>query len=424
MKQHSKTSVHAFGKVLGIVAAVVLSIVATCSFSACSQSGEDDTYNPIYSSSRTVMVYVVAENSLGSQNMPSDIKEMIAGMKNKGLHANDRLVVYVDDNSLPRIYVMDRNVDAAVLGDLQPVYTYDEDGNSSSPEQLAQFVQYVKQHYPADSYGLVMWSHASGWLPSSYAGDYPKASAKHRSFGLDNGKNSYSSTLNGHQMEIADMARVLTEQGGVDFILFDACFMQSVEVAYELRHATKYIISSPAEIPGPGADYSTMVDAMFRQEGYPEQMLTAYYNRYSSVNNSYGIVVSVVKTSALEHFAAYMASVFAEKKDAFLTADYGNVQNYFHYGEWGTAYPDFYDMQGVMRQVLNEAEYAAWKEEVEQVVSCMHHNYWYTAFGMGKFNVDDEQCCGMSLFMPLSKYSNLFRASYYSSEWGKDVWKE
>ena len=48
-------------------------------------------------------------------------------------------------------------------------------------------------------------------------------------------------------------------------MLFDACYMQSVEVIYQLRDRTDYFIGSPTEIPGPGAPYEAVVPALFSQ---------------------------------------------------------------------------------------------------------------------------------------------------------------
>ena len=107
-----------------------------------------------------------------------------------------------------------------------------------------------------------------------------------KAFGVDNGKNistKYGGN-NGHQMEIADMANVL-EGKSFDFIFFDACVMQTIEVAYELRHATNYLIASPAEIPAPGANYKTMVKAMFSKEDVVTRIMTDYEREY---RKSYG----------------------------------------------------------------------------------------------------------------------------------------
>ena len=408
------------------VVAVLMCVVATCLFSACkdSDSKDEPAGDAAYAQSRTVLVYVVAENSLNGQ-LYSDVNEMLAGMKTEGLWQNDRLVLYVDDTQSPRFYVIDRNTQETTLSAMTPVKTYDEDLNSSSPDQLAAALDFVQSKYPATSYGLVLWSHASGWIPSTYAGD--AASKARRSFGIDNGQNSSSSSLPGHQMNIADIARVVEQKGGVDFVFFDACFMQSVEVAYELRKATQHVIGSPAEIPGPGAYYQTMVPAMFKASGYADAMLRAYYDYYTTVRTDYGIIVSSVETSGLDNFAAYMKTVVANHQEDLLGASYGSLLNYFHYGFWNSEIPDMYDMQGVMRQVLDEDGFASWQEEAAKVIKCYHADGWYSAFSRQINPIDDGQCCGVTMFVPLSKYdgSNYrFNESYLDTAWGKYVWQQ
>ena len=108
--------------------------------------------------------------------------------------------------------------------------------------------------YPADSYGLVYWSHADGWIP------YPVPSASTRWIGQDTGEGQ------DNRMNISDFVDVLDDgMPHFDFIMFDACFMMSVEVAYEVRNYTDYYIGSPTENPGPGAPYDKVVPYMFNQ---------------------------------------------------------------------------------------------------------------------------------------------------------------
>ena len=217
-------------------------------------------------------------------------------------------------------------------------------------------------------------SKAEGWtirkgdfvMLKAYAGDKTSGtSAKRRSFGLDNQKNSFVN--DGYQMEIKDMAAAIEAEGGVDFMFFDACSMQTIEVAYALRNATEYIIASPAEIPGPGADYSTMVPAMFQKEDPVQQMLSAYYNAYL-YNRLYGVVISAVKTEALEDFATEMRGIVQRYKSQLMDLDKQPLLNYFVYGTWGTVSPDCLDMQAVMQTVLPENEYGPWKEKLDAFV--------------------------------------------------------
>lgn len=421
-----------------IVVAMVSALAATCLFSACSKEEhhtEPVSYDQSFAKSRTVMVYMVAENSMYG-DVESDGIEMLSGMTASSMFPGDRLVVYVDDMGKPRIYVIDRNTTATMLKDMEPVPpVYEEDVNSASAEQLGAFVKFVKQNYPAESYGLVMWSHGSGWIPSSYSGDQV-ATASRRSFGVDNGNNSKSGSLDvGHQMNIPEMAHALEnalkEQGEadfkLDFILFDACFMQSIEVAYELRGVAKWIISSPAEIPGYGADYTTMVPAMFKKENFVEKMLDAYYQEYYNKPN-WGIVLSAVETEGLDSYAGYMKQVVANYREAMLSADYSSVQNYLWYGTgtWKTDIPDGFDMQGVMKKVLDAEDFALWRQEVAKVVTCRHAGFWYSARGGRKtYPIKDEECCGVTMFVPLSKYETnpyKFNESYLGMAWAQDVW--
>ncbi len=411
------------GKYQKMVVAILWGIVTICSFSACTKDHEEDQPDSTYAASRTILFYMVAENSMQYQ-VNGDVREILVGMKSYNLSNNDRIVVYLDDTALPRIYVIDKNTEATSLSELNPVYTYEEDVNSSSPSQLATMLNNMKINYPAESYGLILWSHATGWIPSSFSGDRSSESQR-RAFGLDNGQNSPSKSLNGNQMEVADIANAIESFGKLDFIFFDACFMQSMEVAYELRNSAKYVIGSPAEIPGPGANYATMVNAMFKADNYAEEMVSDYYRNYSSVNNSYGIVISSVNTSALPSFATYMKTLIANNKEALLNANYETTLNYFKYGTWRTEFPDYYDMQGIIKTVLDEEAYVQWLSEAEKVFYCKHYTSWYSSFNRMLNPIDETQCCGVSMFLPLDKYnsrSSSFNTSYLQTDWAKAVW--
>jgi hypothetical protein len=398
-----------------------LFIVATCSFSACSKDDETPPIVSPYVESRTVMVYMVAENSL-NKNVWADVQEMLVGMNNDTLSANDRLVIYLDDVKLPRIYVVDKTTKITQFSELVPVMTYENDVNSSSAEQLGTFIDYVKSNYPAESYGLVMWSHASGWTPSNFSGDmYSETPTKRKSFGVDNGKNTTNN--NGNQMNIDDMASVL-QGNAFDFIFFDACVMQTIEVAYELRDAAKWLIASPAEIPASGANYETMTRAMFLKDDYVNQMLTVYKQEYS---NAYGIVVSAVNTEALDDYAAYMKSVVAAHRSEMLNLNISSMLNYIRYGSWTTTSPDFLDMQGVMLKVLDDEEYAQWKGNTDKLITCVHTGRWYSGYPKSIIAIDDAQCCGMAMFIPFEKYTysyESFNEKYLKTSWAKAVWIE
>lgn len=419
------------------IVAVLSCIAAICLFAACSDKNEtenagDDENGEIvvpddcYADSRTVLVYIAAENSL-SGGAVSDLNEILLGVKNSNLYPGDKVVVFLDDTRLPRIYCIDKTVKAETYTELVPEVEYETDVNSASKEQFEAILQYVKEHHPASSYGLVMWSHASGWLPTLEEAKSLSAKSRKRAFGIDNEKNTSSNT--GSQMGISDIARALENFGGTDFIFFDACFMQTIEVAYELRNATKYIIGSPAEIPGPGADYRTMIPACFLRNDWADAMISAYYDSYSDMVSGYGLVISSIDTKAIPRFADYVKNVVANEHEALLSANYDKVQRYFRFGTWSYDYPDFYDARGVMKNVLDGESYAQWLEEEANLVTCKHTSAWYSAFNKNLNYIDASQCCGMSMYVPLAKYrygtgAYSFAEFFPSTAWAKYVWNE
>lgn len=409
------------------VVAILFSIVATYSFFSCAK--DDDTVplpkeNPKMAESRTILAYLIAENNLNS-DINTNVDQMLRGMKHGGLKANDRLVIFIDDIQYPRYYAFDRNIKDTVLVNVKPVHAFSEDFNSSESSRLQEALEFTKKHYPASSYGLVMASHGSGWIPSNYIGDNPSYSSPRRSIGLDNGMNS-TGKMPGNQMNIDDMDKAVRNAGGVDFIFFDACFMECIEVAYELRNSTKYIISSPAEIPDKGADYSTMLPAMFYANDYPAEMLNAYYKTYSTIGKSYGINITAIRTEYLDNFASYMKQIVSDNKNDILNLAYSSSLNYMEYGYWSRNYPDFYDMQGIMLHTLDTDSFNKWKQEASKViVGNLNTGYWYSGFDNSTHTINPEECCGVSMFIPSTKYGTgnySYFKQYSTTAWGRYVW--
>ncbi len=371
------------------------------------------------SSSRVIFVYMVAENNL-TGIASTDVKEMLAGCQH--MSDNDRLVIYLDDASdkMPRLYEITNKTQETYLYAMTPVMTYTEDFNSSSPEILDMVLKQVYSNYPADSYGIVFWSHASGWTPSNYK---PKTKAN-RAFGVDTGNNN-SFTSWGEQMNIDEMADVLEKYHDIDFLLFDACFMQSIEVAYELRNTARYILASPAEIPGPGAPYNLMVQPMFADTLNMEDVMTAYYSYYSQ-NLDYGVLLSVVDCAELDNFANVHNKMLDTYKDSLSTLDYASLLNYFRFDQWHrmTDIPDCYDMKGVMQTVItDEDDRKEWIKAYKRILpySCATVS-WYTDYAGGYMYVYPDQYSGMSMYVEQDKYKgHYFYDAYYKTAWARAI---
>ena len=63
-------------------------------------------------------------------------------------------------------------------------------------------------------------------------------------------------------MDISELAAAIDGSGvRFDYLLFDACFMSSVEALYDLRRAADYIVASPCEVMAHGFPYTTSTPA-------------------------------------------------------------------------------------------------------------------------------------------------------------------
>lgn len=389
---------------------------------ACEKKEESKPALPLCGTSdgRTVIVYMAAENSL-SAYVNSDVSEMLEGVKYMG--AKDHLILYVDNTSSARIYDITWQDTARYMRDLKPAFQWKEDVNSCDAENLRFVLNYAREHSQVNSYYLVMWSHGSGWLPDF--NDRYKNAPKF-AFGIDNMNGTTSDS--GPQMDISDLADVCEEFGQLDVILFDACFMQNIETAYELRHSARYIVGSPAEIPAEGAPYNLLMQPLFTDGDNVKEQIDSYHIGY----NKNAVLLSAVKTDALENFARFTASYVSRYREAFLSLNSKDLLNYFDYDKNNRngMYCDFFDIRGLMQRVLSDDDYQLWNSEYEKIISySVVSNYWTSVFaGMsGCITVDKSQYGGMTMHVPLSKYdtySPWFSKYFFSLDWANDVWEE
>ena len=367
---------------------------------------------------RVVLVYMAADNNLSypSKNYAQeDIDEMISAVGD--IPSNSRLIVYLDDNSLPRILSIEQQKGRRPIAKV--VHQYNEEHNSADAETLYSFIEWATNTYPAESYGLVLWSHGEAWMPA-------KAPAQ-RAVCLDSGSgNSW--------MEISDIADVLGNGPRMEFILFDACFMQSIEVAYELRNAANYIVASPAEIPAPGAPYNRIVKAMFQPSNSALSIAEKYFQDYSEGgivipgygSETYGVCLSVVDCHQLNLLAEVTKEMIAKYVGAQSAIDLKGAQRY--YLQNTSTRPYFYDMNGYMKRLLTDAEdYALWTSVFDMAVPYRKATaHWFSDY-TGKEQVDLENYGGISCYVPhatstRTKLNEAFRSTAWYHAAGWEIW--
>ncbi len=220
---------------------------------------------------RTIIVYMSADNDLSADAL-ADIEEMKNGYKDNGVH----VVVFVDlAKEMPCLLEIASN-------SAKTVKKYPEI-NSANASQMKEVLDDIIDLYPAHSYGLVLWSHATAWLPSG---------TSLRSFGKDHGS----------EMNITDLAMSLPIH--FDFILFDACLMGSIEVAFELKDKTDYIIASSMETIYRGFPYDGIIPELTQPTINFKSVAKHFFDSYNTMEGAYrSATVSVIETRYLQELA-------------------------------------------------------------------------------------------------------------------------
>jgi hypothetical protein len=263
------------------------------SLCACNEGEEADALP-----TRTVIAYMVADNNLDYFAV-QDINEMEQGWS---AALDGHLIVYVDraegaSPAHPVVYRVEHDTAAAIASPIKKVYA---EHNSASADVMHRVLSELIADYPAQSYGLVLWSHGTGWLPAGVApagsgkAAEPAGKAAHpQSFGKDGTD----------EMSIMDLNSALPCR--FDFIIFDACYMGAVEVAYELRSKAEYIIFSPTEVFSAGYPYQEIVGRLFDRQVDYSGVARSFFESYSALEGALqSASVSVVKTAALDGLAA------------------------------------------------------------------------------------------------------------------------
>lgn len=387
--------------------------------------GEEQGENPDLpklDANRTVLVYIAGQNSLDDPTndfVDADLKEMEEGFS-KFVGDNLNLLVFVDRK---KGFRDDPNIFAPCLLKIENlngkvfhrvVKTYDDNFNSCGLQETKQVFADVFDSYQADSYGLVYWSHGEGWIPAN--------TPNTRWVGQDEGS--------GTCMDIEQLAAVLADSPHLDFILFDACLMQSVEVAYELRHYTDCLIASPAEIPGPGSPYQDIVLSMFADDA-ALSVAKAYFNHYedrysgtmgSNDNWTMGTSIAVVSTHELSNLAEVTRKVLEPLGEVDYSALRTNASLLDYDRRFDSIYSNqhigYYDMQGMMEEILPSDDFSEWKQAFDAALV-----YWNTtpknySFFSGLFSMEGAN--GISCYIPQNT-TGAAASSYHRTAWYRDA---
>lgn len=378
----------------------------------------------------TAIFYMAGDNSLSrylqNDNLTGDIDELLRGVAglDADVLANNNLLVFVDKEEvdfLPVIWEVGMKDDQPVLN---VVKQFETEVVSSDPTVIQEVVSFAKENYPAEHYGFVYWSHGDGWMPTQVSA--VRTVNPLRYIGVDNQNN----TLKGNdaiRTSIPDLARALASIGQkFDFLLFDACYMLSMEVAYELRNCTNYIIASPTETPSPGAPYDSMIHTLFDAVAMGQVFYEYYANRYDEVkvispshdNWHGGAAIGVVDCTKLDALAKATAKGLQNVNEVDNEALRQEIFYYDRRALVGVHY--YFDMVDLMKTLMNANDFAAWHNIYQEMMVSWQTTPKVFASATRWFSM--EEAHGMTHYIPKKNDASANSdVLYHSTSWYKDA---
>ena len=296
-------------------------------------SNEIPEQQPAKRSGRTVLAYLISNNAGTSldKDLRNNVIDMYTALGN--MKESCTLLVfyrpYAEDTPLSKPTLMSfyadgrgniNNVAALTGAELtfdavcyriaqKKEYTMNSQ-IATDPAVMEEVFTDMQKIAPSDSYGLILGSHATGWMKGT--------SVPTKAFGDDNG----------YSIDIPDLADVLKKSFSekLDFVLFDACMMGNAEVGYELKDVTSHCIASVMETPVYGFPYDQILPYLYT-ENIDYSAVCHEFMSFNKTNNLWG-TCAVMDCSQMENLASAVKEKLSEWEDALSSVSMQNVQQY------------------------------------------------------------------------------------------------
>lgn len=345
---------------------------------------------------KTVLLYMVANN-----NLSHDAENSISRLQNGYVPAEEgNLLVYKHCAGMdPVLLHIKKGEEGTVVADT--AYRFPP-RVSATKSALTQALNVTQALFPADSYGLILWSHGTGWIPplasfSSAAQEQISGSGPERTFGLD-GK---------VELEIRDLAQAIPYK--LSFMLMDACFMGGIETAYEVKDSVDYYIGSPAEILTESFPYHKIMQHIFKSTPDYAAVCKEYYDYYNAKSGAErSATVALMDCSKLAEVAEVAKRVFDQYGERIASLDLSLLQPYFR----GSSSKYFYDLKDLVDAIADASLSAEFAAALERAVPYKASTPYFIELPIRSF-------CGVSTYVPGNPADTKFADYYKQYKWNQ-----
>ena len=286
---------------------------------------------------------------------------------------------------------------------------------------VTEVLDYVRTEFPAAGYGAIFSTHATGWLPEGYYSNPRLYEGNDRSSGYywtaprrrSIGQEYFNSGNETEEIELHDLAAAIPYH--LDYILFDACLMATVEVAWALKDVCSYLAVSPCEIPAAGFRYKTLAEHLLKPETPDLKAVCEDYFAQYEHDSVYGATITMVDCNALQPLADACRPLFDRYRSAIRELDGRNVQVYDRQ-MGGKYYYVFFDLLDILREA------GATESERASVQAALDKALVYEAHTSRFISINLDRCCGLAMYLP--SYPNYKKDLYHGTRFLDGFYKE
>lgn len=305
---------------------------------------------------------------------------------------NNRIVVFISQSET-EAYMYEIKLQKGIISHDTIVNFINYNYEYTSVEGLTKLLNLVKGSDLTQKFAMIIGCHGDAWIPTK---DFK------RSFG---GGDMAS------RIDISTLRNALIRSNiKAEYILFDDCYMSSVEVAYELRNVCNYIIASPAEIMATGMPFKDIAKDLLFEANYMA-ICNEFYNYY--VNNQsapYG-AISVIACNELDGLADIMSQIVHSAKidtmEDIQVYDAYNPHIFFDLGDY------------VFAICTDNLLLSEFEKKIQRAIPYKATTKYVYAYGFGEIEVLNFS--GISTSAPSKNKKTI---SYEETEWWKKVYKK
>ncbi|MFH2075807.1 MAG: clostripain-related cysteine peptidase [Pseudomonadota bacterium] len=380
----------------------------------------------------TFMVYMAGDNNLDGAAL-RDIAEMARAGSTKDVNVLvqlDRL----EDNLTRRFRITQGG------GFKKDCIETFGDTNTGDPQILYEFVKWAVDNYPADRYALILWNHGSGWWEDAKSRASGPAAKKprrrlfrqpvrypvpqehlnipvpqeHRSICYDD--TSGGDALDNRELRIvlAGICALLGRK--IDLLGMDACLMNMVEVAYQLRDSVNVIVGSEIEEPFDGWPYAEILTRLIarpRQDAaaLARWIVKSYLLSYKGKDET--VTQSALDVSRIGEMTAKVDALSASLLAA-LDTDSKLIE-----AAWRRS-PRFYDDNYIdlacFTKNLRKKADAELQAKVVDLIAALKAGKGRAILCQGKIGRQVRGTCGLSIYFPGDGINTAYRNLDFSGD--------